>query len=84
MMTGKPGWLPLVFCLLCVTADGQEMKLEPGNPVERQIAGGESHSYKISLTAGQFARFRLEQRAIVTGAPGSGVRFAIFRSSPMR
>ena len=40
------------------------MKLEPGNPVVREIAGGESHSYKISLTAGQFARFRLEQRAI--------------------
>jgi hypothetical protein len=64
MLTAKRGWLPLVFCLLCVTAYGQEMKLEPGNPVERQISGGESHSYKISLTAGQFARFRLEQRAI--------------------
>ena len=64
MLTGKLRWLPLAFCLLCVTAYGQEMKLEPGNPVERQIAGGESHIYQINLTAGQFARFRLEQRAI--------------------
>ena len=64
MLTGKPGWLPLVFCVLCVTAYGQEMKLEPGNPVEHEIAGGESHTYRFRLTAGQFARFRLEQRAI--------------------
>jgi hypothetical protein len=63
MLTGKLRWLTLAFCLLCVTAYGQEMKLEPGNPVERQIAG-ESHIYKIRFTAGQFARFRLEQRAI--------------------
>ena len=64
MLTGKPGWLPLAFCLLCVTAYGQEMKLELGNPVEREIAGGESHIYKFRLTAGQFARFRLEQPVV--------------------
>jgi len=52
MLTGNLRWLPLAFCLLCVTAYGQEMKLEPGNPVERQIAGGESHIYKFRLMAG--------------------------------
>jgi len=50
MLTGKLRWLSLTFCLLCITASAQEMILEPGNPVERQIAGGESHSYKINLT----------------------------------
>jgi hypothetical protein len=40
MLTGKPGWVPLAFCLLCVTAYGQKMKT--GNPVERKIAGRES------------------------------------------
>ena len=64
MLTGKLRWLPLAVCLLCVTAYGQEMKLEPGNPVEREIAGGESHIYKINLTAGQVARLRPSQRAI--------------------
>ena len=64
MLIRKLRWLPLVFCLLSVIAHGQETKLEPGKVVEREIAGGESHIYRISLTAGQFARFRLEQRAI--------------------
>jgi hypothetical protein len=49
MPTGKLRWLPLAFCLLCVTAHAQEMKLEPGKAVERQIAGGESNSYPIKL-----------------------------------
>ncbi|MBA3355055.1 MAG: hypothetical protein H0U18_03780 [Pyrinomonadaceae bacterium] len=40
------------------------MTLVPGRPAERDIAGGESHTYQLALTAGQFVRFRLEQRAI--------------------
>ena len=30
------------------------LKLAPGQPVEREIAGGQSHTYQISLAAGQF------------------------------
>ena len=44
MLTGKLRWLPLTFCLLGVMAHAQDRKLEPGNPVEREIAGGESHT----------------------------------------
>ena len=64
MLTGKLRWLPMIVCLFCATTPAQEAILEPGRAVEREIAGGESHAYKISLAAGQFARFRLEQRAI--------------------
>ncbi len=64
MLTEKLLWLPLALCLLSVSAHPQEATLEPGKPVEREIAGGESHSYQISHTAGQFVRFRVEQRAI--------------------
>src|ERR1044072_2062426 len=64
MLSGKLLRLQLVFCLLCVTAPGQETQLEPGKAVEGEIAGGESHTYQISLAAGQFVRFRLEQRAL--------------------
>lgn len=38
--------------------------LIPGQPVEREIAGEESHTYKIALQAGQFMRAVVEQKGI--------------------
>lgn len=64
MLSGKLRWLLLVICLLCVTAHGQEMKLEPGKTVERELAGGQEQNYQINITAGQFVHFRLNQQAI--------------------
>lgn len=52
-------------CLIQQPQSAAEIRvLTSGQMVEREIAGGESHSYEISLAAGQFVRFRLEQRAI--------------------
>jgi CHAT domain-containing protein/Tfp pilus assembly protein PilF len=70
--------LCVVMCALSLSAAAQSAPepatLVPGQTVEREIAGGESHAYQISLTPGQFARFRLEQRAIdstlTLSAPG--------------
>src|SRR5215212_1633089 len=39
-------------------------ELEPGNPVERELAGGEAHSYRLTLVAGQYARVVVDQRGI--------------------
>jgi CHAT domain-containing protein/tetratricopeptide (TPR) repeat protein len=39
-------------------------KLEAGAPVERQLAAGETHSYAITLTAGQFAHVNVDQRGV--------------------
>jgi CHAT domain-containing protein/tetratricopeptide (TPR) repeat protein len=64
MLTGKLRWYPLAFSLLCVIAHAQEANLQSGKAVEREIAGGESHAYQISLAAGQFVRVVVEQRAI--------------------
>ena len=59
--------LPLVLSLtlhgFAQTKD-ESRPLEPGQPIEREIARGESHTYHITLLAAQFVRFRLEQRAI--------------------
>jgi CHAT domain len=68
-----PTWL--VVALLCfqpaalasgsINQEQNEVgELVRGQRVEREIAGGESHTYQISLAAGEFARFRLEQRGI--------------------
>src|SRR5882724_9530695 len=55
----------LVLCLSGIAQAAQDLRsLEPGKPVERDIAGGESHAYQISLTARQFVRFRLEQKTL--------------------
>src|SRR6266542_1220515 len=38
--------------------------LEPGKPIERHLAGGQSHAYQITLSAGQFMKVIVEQRGI--------------------
>jgi CHAT domain-containing protein len=38
--------------------------LESGKPVEREIAGGQSNQYQITLAAGQFVRVVVEQKSI--------------------
>ncbi|MGH9841830.1 MAG: CHAT domain-containing protein [Blastocatellia bacterium] len=38
--------------------------LEPGKPIERELAGGESHSYRLMLAAGQFCHVIVDQRGI--------------------
>lgn len=57
----------LALSLIFQAVAAQEIHtLEPGKPVEREIAGSESHSYQTSLQAGQFVRFRLAQRTVDT------------------
>jgi CHAT domain-containing protein/Tfp pilus assembly protein PilF len=38
--------------------------LEPGRPVERELAGGQSHSYQLTLAADQYVLVVVEQRGI--------------------
>src|SRR6266545_1902076 len=38
--------------------------LELGKPIERELAGGQSHSYQITLTEGQYLRVVVEQRGV--------------------
>lgn len=70
--------LSFVLVLCCAPAvTGQSspdaQSFAPEKPVEREISGGESHTYRVALTAGQFVRFRLDQRtldcALVLSAP---------------
>ena len=38
--------------------------LEPGKPIGRELAGGESHSYRLILAEGQFCYVVVDQRGI--------------------
>lgn len=53
----------------CLSVTAQQVAPKPvtlvsGQPVEREIGGGQSHNYEISLKAGQFMRIVVEQKAI--------------------
>ena len=39
-------------------------QLEPGKPIEREISGGQVHSYTIALRAAQYVRVMADQKAI--------------------
>jgi CHAT domain-containing protein/predicted negative regulator of RcsB-dependent stress response len=38
--------------------------LEPGKPIERELSGGQSHSYKIAMISGQYLQVVVDQRGI--------------------
>jgi CHAT domain-containing protein/Tfp pilus assembly protein PilF len=38
--------------------------LEPGKPIERELSGGQSHSYKITMVSRQYLQVGVEQRGI--------------------
>lgn len=44
--------------------DGDVRTLEAGNPIERELAGGEAHSYRVTLAAGQYLHVVVDQRGI--------------------
>jgi len=63
-----------VFLVLCASlpalssprihARAQDLTLEPGPPVARELATGETHSYRIPLAADQYLSVLVEQRGI--------------------
>jgi CHAT domain-containing protein/Tfp pilus assembly protein PilF len=42
-------------------------QLEPGKPIERELAGSQSHSYLMTPAAGQYVKLVIEQRGIDVG-----------------
>ena len=65
MLTRKLSLLPLVCGWLCGLVWAQEpMTLEPGKAVERELAGGQTHTYQLKLVAGQFMGIMLDQKGV--------------------
>src|SRR5215470_15151941 len=45
-------------------SDRQAWRLEPGKPIERELTGGQSHSYQIAMASGQYMHLVVDQRGI--------------------
>jgi CHAT domain-containing protein len=61
------GWMSLlaVVCLSAILSFPQEVaQLNPGTTLERELKGGEAHSFEVSLSAGQFLQIVVEQKGI--------------------
>lgn len=58
--------LSLLLTPLPIASESQQQPsvLEPGKPVERSLASGETHSYRVTLGVGQFMRVVAEQRGV--------------------
>jgi CHAT domain-containing protein len=42
----------------------EELSLQPGKPIERELSGGQSHFYKITMSDGQYLRITVSQQGI--------------------
>src|SRR5262249_60503312 len=42
----------------------ESVSLEPGKPIERELSGGQSHFYKITMISGQYLRVTVSQQGI--------------------
>jgi CHAT domain-containing protein/Tfp pilus assembly protein PilF len=45
------------------SAQGSD-SLEPGKPIERELSGSQSHTYKITMASGQYLQIAVDQRGI--------------------
>jgi len=58
-------FLLFIFAFSLVAQVGSDsQKLELGKPIERELAGGQSHSYEIVLNSGEYVHVVIDQRGI--------------------
>src|SRR5215813_7943913 len=62
--------------------DSQPLSL--GSPIERELPGGQTHIYRIALSAGQFALVEVEQRGADVSLAASGPDGKEFASVNLR
>jgi len=62
----EPGWSAPEVTNVTPRLQGQSdvHDLVVGVPIERELAGGETHSYRVTLAAGQYLRVIVDQRGI--------------------
>lgn len=53
-----------LFSLLAANATAQDQTLQVGNPIERQLAAGQTHTFSVKLDENNFIQLVVEQRGI--------------------
>ncbi len=85
-----PVLLPLIAgiapCFNTAAQSPETRQLEPGVSVERELAGGDEHRYRVALTAGQHVSFQIVKRGIdvtpeLKGPSGQSLFTADFETS---
>ncbi len=56
--------LTIIICNIYLYAQTQTINLEVGKPIERELKGGESHQFKISIPANQFLHLEVTQKGV--------------------
>ncbi len=64
LSTGLALWLVFWQAAAFIPLQAQTQELELGRPVQRELAGGSTQSFQVSLTPGQFLHVVVEQRGI--------------------
>jgi CHAT domain-containing protein len=69
MPTAPRRWFLVILVTLCLASsifaqNTNEPRLEVGKPIEREMKGGEVHSYVVTLAAGQYMQAVVDQRGI--------------------
>src|SRR5262245_33299538 len=57
----------LIFLYTSVANSQEKESLVPGQPIERELSGGQTHSYKIATASGQYLQILVEQRGVDVG-----------------
>lgn len=56
--------LTIIFCNFYLYAQNETPNLEVGKPIERELKGGESHQFKISMPPNQYLQIEVNQKGI--------------------
>lgn len=64
LISSSPLWMAPAESSSVYASQEEIPTLEHKTPVERELAGGQAHSYRVSLNAGQYVRVMVEQKGI--------------------
>src|SRR5215213_3783890 len=63
-LSARPASSAPAFSLALITQTETPQLLEPGTPIEKDLAGGQAHTFRVPVESGRFLRVIVEQQGI--------------------